>query len=262
MALLSALGTSLTQLLGNLQLLKAVLAYHVIPNTVIANTTALAAAGTASTLLTGKSLTMGGTASAVTIAGDTNTVNVVSAAINGVYGSGTVSALRPRTPPPPNPRLPARHRTPRRPPIHPPNHPTPPFPPPQTVVAAVYQVDAVLVPNLPPSPPAATPSFSSISAALGNSKNISTFITALSASGLSSTLMAFKGTIFIPTDTAFAAALKALNMQALQLLMQPALLKSILQYHVTSTVFATPASLAAAPSFTTLSSKSIAVSSE
>jgi uncharacterized surface protein with fasciclin (FAS1) repeats len=126
----------------------------------------------------------------------------------------------------------------------------------------VYQIDAVLVPTIAPSPPTAKPSFSSLAAALSQSRNISTFITALSASGLQSTLMTFKGTIFVPTDTAFAAALKALNMQAIQLLTQPALVKSILQYHVTSTVFATPADLAAASSFTALNAKSIAVSSK
>jgi hypothetical protein len=113
-----------------------------------------------------------------------------------------------------------------------------------------------------PPPPPARPAFTSIQAALGNTRNITTFVTALYASGLQTTLLQYKGTVFIPTDTAFTATLRSLNLQIGQVLTNPTLLKSILQYHVTPTVFATPAALAAATQFTTLSSKSIAVSTE
>jgi uncharacterized surface protein with fasciclin (FAS1) repeats len=60
-ALLEALGTTLPALVANAPLLTAVLQYHVLPGTVIANTTALAAAGRMRTLLTGKNLTLSGT---------------------------------------------------------------------------------------------------------------------------------------------------------------------------------------------------------
>lgn len=93
-ALITRLGyTDPRQLLFNTQLLTSVLNYHIIPNTILANTTALAAAGTLTTRLTGKSLTAGGSASAPTVQGETNTANVVtSSTITGPYGSGmTVS---------------------------------------------------------------------------------------------------------------------------------------------------------------------------
>lgn len=60
-ALLEALGTTLPALVANAPLLTAVLQYHVLPGTVIANTTALATAGSVRTLLTGKNLTLSGT---------------------------------------------------------------------------------------------------------------------------------------------------------------------------------------------------------
>lgn len=63
------------------------------------------------------------------------------------------------------------------------------------------------------------------------------------------------------TLQAFAAALQALNMNAMQLLAQPQLVASVLRYHVTTTLFASPAQLAAASSFTTLNGKTLAVSS-
>jgi uncharacterized surface protein with fasciclin (FAS1) repeats len=46
----------------------------------------------------------------------------------------------------------------------------------------------------------------------------------------------FRGTIFVPTDTAFTAYLRAMNMQAFQLFSNPPALVKILQCHMTSTL--------------------------
>ncbi len=58
--LLSALGLSLPELLSNPALVTNVLNYHIIPNNIIRNLTALAAAGTLATRFTGKSVTASG----------------------------------------------------------------------------------------------------------------------------------------------------------------------------------------------------------
>ena len=117
------------------------------------------------------------------------------------------------------------------------------------------------MPSLPtPSPAPIKANYSTISTALGNTRNITTFVAAVQASGLAGTLLAYKGTIFVPSDVAFTAALRTLNVQLIQLLSNRALLVSILNYHVTPTVYATPADLAAAGTLTMLNSKSITTS--
>ena len=90
--MLSTLGTSLSALLSDTALLRTVLQLHVIPTTIYADLGALSAAGSAvKTLATGKTLAISGSSSAVSVQGETNTVNVVtSAVVNGAYGSGPV----------------------------------------------------------------------------------------------------------------------------------------------------------------------------
>lgn len=84
------------------------------------------------------------------------------------------------------------------PPLGPSDKLPPPCTTPQVITAALWQIDAVLVPNASPAP--AANDFSSLAAALGNTRNISTFVVALQASGLQSALLRLRGTVFVPTD--------------------------------------------------------------
>jgi hypothetical protein len=88
------MGITQAALFSNQALLTRVLQYHVL-NNVLANTGALAAAGTQATRLTGKSVALSGSTDSITVQAEVNSASVVlGAAINGPYGTSTVSAAQ------------------------------------------------------------------------------------------------------------------------------------------------------------------------
>jgi uncharacterized surface protein with fasciclin (FAS1) repeats len=117
-------------------------------------------------------------------------------------------------------------------------------------LGAVWSVDTVLLPLLPKAK------------TLGDllkaqSSQATTFIAALQAAGLFSTLSGttFRGTVFAPSEAAFEQALTDLGMTATQLLNDKLKLTQILQMHVSPTMLPTSRAVGLAASINTLSGR-------
>lgn len=192
--------------------LESILNYHIIPTNVFTRLEEVSKAGTRVTRLSGKSLTLGGAPSAPMVQGESGTANVVTrVSINGVYGSSGAVTV---------------------------------------VTAAVWQIDAVLVPTMPvpvspppvstppppraprPSPRPPAPSQRLVS---WLSLSTTTFARALKAEPTVATAITtstFRGTILVPTDEAFTAVLSFLGKTQGQLLADATLLSKVLNYHI------------------------------
>jgi hypothetical protein len=115
--------------------------------------------------------------------------------------------------------------------------------------AAVWSIDTVLLPLIPKA------------RTLGDllraqASQATTFIAATQAAGLFAqvTGTTFRGTVFIPTEAAFAQLLSDMGMTAAQLLSNRNLLLQILQMHVSPAMLPTARSVGAASTINTLAS--------
>ena len=211
-AALAALNMSAEDLLGNTDLLTAVLTYHVLP---------LAAPAELVLTLDGQSVTtVNGADITVTIDGGTVMVNdatVVAtdiAASNGIIHVIDTVLLPPAPEPEPEPA--PEPAPPPEPAPAPPPEPAPAPPP--------------LAAEPEPEEPAAPGTIVEVAVASGS---FPTLVAAVQAAGLVDVLNS-EGpfTVFAPTEDAFAAALAALDMTAAEVLADTDLLTAVLTYHV------------------------------
>jgi uncharacterized surface protein with fasciclin (FAS1) repeats len=125
----------------------------------------------------------------------------------------------------------------------------------------VWQIDAVLVPNVAPpstSPPSSTPipTIKSLATVFSSAPSGSAaFVSAVKAApAIHSALLAptFRGTVLVPTDAAFTSLLGALGLTLTQLAANQNLLAAVLRYHVLQTVYRDATALAGAGTVNTL----------
>jgi len=95
--------------------------------------------------------------------------------------------------------------------------------------AVIHVIDTVLIPNVGPYKGCRT-----VASLVGKSGRLTSLFAAVKAAGLDKLLAKreFQGTVFAPTDKAFANLLKALNTTLPELAKDKKLLTSVLLYHV------------------------------
>ena len=208
-AALAALDMTAEDLLGNTELLTAVLTYHVLP---------LAAPAEVVLTLDGQSVaTVNGAEITVRIDGDTVMVNDATVVATDIEASNGIIHVIDTVLLPPSGE-PAEEM---------PEEAAPPPPPPESEESEPADEP---VEEMPEDEPAAPGTIVEVAVASGA---FPTLVAAVQAAGLVDALSGDGPfTVFAPTEDAFAAALAALDMTAEDLLGNTELLTAVLTYHV------------------------------